>query len=317
MQIVERLFNGDRRAVARLISWAEDRSPNIKKAMTALYPLTGDAHVIGVTGPPGAGKSTLVNELTKRYRKKGATVGIIAVDPTSPFTGGALLGDRIRMNEVGTDPGVFIRSMGTRGALGGLAQATGDAVKILDAFGKDIIIVETVGAGQNEVEIANQAHTTIVVEVPGMGDDIQANKAGIFEIADIFAVNKADRDGVDKIVLELNAMLDLAADTLDWRPHIVTTTARSGAGIDALDEAIDAHRNYLHESGQFERELKKRVEREFCTILKENLLHYIIEHAIDQGRFDALVDAILKRKLDPYTAADSLTEPFYDYIEEK
>ncbi len=236
MDLVDRLLAGDRRAVARLISLVENGAPESREALAALFPHTGHAHIVGITGSPGSGKSTLVNQLAKVFRRQGATVGIVAVDPTSPFSGGAILGDRIRMQDLCGDPGVFIRSMATRGALGGLARATSDVVKVLDAFGKDVILVETVGVGQDEVDIAKAAHTTIVVEAPGMGDDIQAIKAGVMEIADILVVNKADREGAERTVAALEMMLDLNGHpACGWQTPVLKTVATQDEGIADLD----------------------------------------------------------------------------------
>ncbi len=308
MEILSRLLDGDRRAVARLMSMAENDSPGAKKALAELYPHTGNAHIIGITGPPGSGKSTLVDKLALFYRTKGKTVGIIAVDPTSPFTGGALLGDRIRMNEVALDKEVFIRSMGTRGHLGGLALKTGDLVKILDAFGKDIILVETVGAGQSEVEVVKTAHTTVIVEVPGMGDDIQAIKAGILEIGDIFVINKSDMEGADETSRELDAMLDMNPENSGWRPPIIQTIANSNIGVDEVVEAMDQHMEHLKSTGNYHKRIKARTRVELMEIIRDNIHSYLIESGQDE-KFDSLVDMIVNGELDPYTAAEEFVKP--------
>ena len=310
MEIVERLLNGDRRAVARLITMIEDREQTALKALSALHSHTGKAHIIGVTGPPGAGKSTLVDRLAKSYRDLDKKIGIIVVDPTSPFTGGAILGDRIRMTDLATDPGVFIRSMGTRGHLGGLARTTGDVVKVLDAFGMDKIMIETVGAGQSEVEIASHSHTTVIVEMPGLGDDIQTIKAGIMEIGDIFVVNKADRDGADMTQLEIKAMLDLGQQDEGWKPPVLKTVSTKGEGIVELRDTIEAHLSYLSESGRLRAIQVEMAREEFIEILKADLTKYVMERSIDRGRFDALVKKIMERQLDPYSAAREITRDF-------
>jgi LAO/AO transport system kinase len=319
MELIERLLTGDRRAIARLITIIENDGAEAQEALAALYPHTGQAHIVGVTGAPGTGKSTLVNELAKVYRKRDRTVGgqtslgIIAVDPTSPFSGGALLGDRIRMRDLFGDPGIFIRSMATRGSLGGLARATADAIKVLDAAGYQTIFVETVGAGQSEVDIAKAAHTTIVVEAPGLGDDIQAIKAGITEIADIFVVNKADREGADSAAMALQMILDLnhhsrlSSQGLSWRPPICKTIALRGEGIGAVVEAIEEHAAYLRESGNLQRRERERVEGELRSILTQEMARSFFER-LDEVQFDSLVDSIIRRELDPYTAAARLLE---------
>jgi LAO/AO transport system kinase len=322
MKITERLLTGDRRAIARLITIIENDGTEAQEALAALYPHTGRAHIVGVTGAPGTGKSTLVNELAKAYRKRDRTVGgqtslgIIAVDPTSPFSGGALLGDRIRMRDLSGDPGIFIRSMATRGSLGGLARATADAIKVLDAAGYQTIFVETVGAGQSEVDIAKAAHTTIVVEAPGLGDDIQAIKAGITEIADIFVVNKADREGADRTAMSLQMILDLnhsshiSSPDPRWRPPIYKTVALHGEGIGAVVEAIEEHITYLRESGNLQQRERERVEEELRSILTEEMARSFFER-LNEGQFDSLIDSIIRRELDPYAAAALLLKGWY------
>ncbi len=305
MEIVDRLVAGEAAAAARLISWLEDGDPRASKALSEIHKHTGKAHVVGVTGPPGSGKSTLVDALAREYRAAGKKVGIIAVDPSSPFTGGAILGDRIRMQGHCSDPGVFIRSMGTRGCMGGLAKATSDAIKVLDAYGCDVVLVETVGAGQAEVDVVRSAHTVVVVEVPGMGDDIQAIKAGILEIGDVFAVNKADREGADRAEAELRGMLELGSEPRDWTPPIVKTVAKDGKGVPELLAAISAHRAHLGKAGRLKAKERARVEREFREILRERLAEHI-EAKMDAAEFDALVERILKKQMDPYSAAEGV-----------
>ena len=322
MELVAKLLAGDRRALARTISLIEDDGPEAHAALAELYPHTGQAHIVGVTGAPGTGKSTLVNALAKRYRRRGVTVGIVAVDPTSPFSGGALLGDRIRMRDLAGDPGIFIRSMATRGSLGGLAKATADVILALDAAGFQRVIVETVGVGQAEVEIASAAHTVVVVAAPGMGDEVQAIKAGVMEIADIFAVNKADREGAEHAVMAIKMMQGLAPRGMrhhrqsmqvepgsgpddGWQPPIIKTIATRGQGVDELLEAIEAHAAYLHESHLFEQRERARVTGELEAILQAELLARLRARVPDE-HLEALVEQVLARKLDPYTAAKRL-----------
>jgi len=323
-ELVQKVIAGDKRAIARLISVVENDGASAREALKAIYPRTGRAHIIGVTGAPGTGKSTLVNELAKEYRQRGLKVGIVAVDPTSPFTGGALLGDRIRMRDLYNDPGVFIRSMATRGSLGGLARATADAVKILDAAGFEKIFVETVGAGQAEVDIARTAHTTIVVEVPGLGDEIQIIKAGILEIADIFAVNKADLEGAENVVISLEMMMSLGnstrvihhgllmeakpageSSTHQWRPPICKTIATRGEGIKGLVEAIEGHLAFLRESGGWEERERMRVSQELEELLRQELLARIFDR-VERQQLEQLVEQVVKRETDPYTVVEEL-----------
>jgi LAO/AO transport system kinase len=309
MDLVESLLAGDRRAAARLITLIESGEGQAQSALASLYPHTGRAHVIGITGAPGTGKSTLVSALAKEERRRGRTVGIIAVDPTSPFTGGALLGDRIRMQDLVGDRGIFMRSMATRGSVGGLALATADAIRVLDAFGKDIILVETVGAGQAEVDIARATHSTVVVEAPGLGDEIQAFKAGILEIADIFVVNKADRDGADKTANALKTMLDagIPLRKIDdhrqtWRPPVLKTTATEEQGIAPLATELERHLNYLKDSGQLALREHERVANELQSLLARALLRQRLA-GLDSGRFDRVVEDIMMRRVDPHAAA--------------
>lgn len=315
MDLVDRLLSGDRRAAAQLVTLMEDGGPLAREAIASIYPHTGHAHVVGVTGSPGTGKSTLVYELAKEFRQRGRTVGIVAVDPTSPFSGGALLGDRIRMQKLSTDEGIFIRSMASRGHLGGLARATGDAVKVLDAFGRDTIMVETVGAGQSEVEIARAAHTVIVVDAPGLGDDIQAIKAGLFEIADIFVVNKADRDGADRTLLTLQMMLDMneGCDDHSWRPPIVKTIALQGEGSAQVADAVEGHLAYLKESDQLRIRSMRLAEEELRRILGQELLARLLDE-IREEQYEFLTKEVAERELDPYTAADNLLASFFQSI---
>ncbi|MBO0823094.1 MAG: methylmalonyl Co-A mutase-associated GTPase MeaB [Actinobacteria bacterium] len=296
----------DSRALARLVSMIEDSSPQLRAIMQIIAPMTGHAHVIGLTGSPGVGKSTVAGALVRGYREQGRRVGVLAVDPSSPFTGGALLGDRVRMQEHATDDRVFIRSMATRGHLGGLAAATPQAVRILDAAGFDLVLVETVGVGQAEVEIASMADTALVVVAPGLGDSIQAAKAGILEIADVFVVNKSDRPGAQDVTRDLRGMLAMAGyGPGDWRPPIVATVAAGGDGIGDLAEAVDKHREWLTATGQLLDRRQARARGEISAIAIGELQRRA-DRLPGTSRLDELAERVCAGKLDPYTAADEL-----------
>ncbi|WP_299529108.1 methylmalonyl Co-A mutase-associated GTPase MeaB [uncultured Streptomyces sp.] len=305
--LVEQARQGAPRAVARLISLVEGASPLLREVMAALAPLAGNAYVVGLTGSPGVGKSTSTSALVSAYRRAGKRVGVLAVDPSSPFSGGALLGDRVRMSDHASDPGVYIRSMATRGHLGGLARSAPQAVRVLDAAGCDVILVETVGVGQSEVEIASQADTSVVLLAPGMGDGIQAAKAGILEIGDVYVVNKADRDGADATARELNHMLSLGESRGpgDWRPPIVKTVAARGEGIDEVVEALEKHRAWMEEHGVLGTRRAARAAREVETIAVTTLRARIADLHGDR-RLDTLAERIVAGSLDPYAAADEL-----------
>ncbi|MHA1741762.1 MAG: methylmalonyl Co-A mutase-associated GTPase MeaB [Candidatus Thorarchaeota archaeon] len=309
-ELVDGVLAGRRRHLAKLIALIENEDPAAAEALSLLYRHTGRAHIVGITGPPGSGKSTIVTRMTSEYRKRGRTVGIVAVDPSSPFTGGALLGDRIRMQEHSLDDGVFVRSMGTRGHLGGIARATSDVVRAIDASGKDIIIVETVGAGQSEVEIIDIAHTVVVTDVPGSGDDIQAIKAGIMEIADIFVVNKKDLPGADKKAAEINTMLDLDQNMGQWRPPVLLTNGRTGEGIPELVDKIDEHMVYLRESGALEEKGLQRSRDELHQIMEYRLTQELLSRLQGRPEYEEAIRKIAKRDDDPYTVAQRLIAEF-------
>jgi LAO/AO transport system kinase len=300
--MVERALAGERRGIAQLISLVEDGGNDLGAVMSAIYPRTGNAYTIGITGAPGAGKSTLTEQLVGRARRDDHKVGVLAIDPSSPFSGGALLGDRVRMQSHATDPDVFIRSMATRGHLGGISLATPEAVRVLDAVGKDIVIIETVGVGQAEVEITDACDTTLVVVNPGWGDAVQAAKAGLMEIADVFVVNKADRSGAKDSVRELKQMLEMSA--AEWKPEVVETIATKGEGIDELWTAIEKHRAYQEEHGLLEARRRRRVEREIREIVAERFRQRVEIDARDL--LSSLTDDVTARRLDPYAAADTL-----------
>jgi len=307
MSLADQVLNGDIRAAARMMRDIDDGRPHAVEELKRLYPHTGKAYIIGITGPPGAGKSTLVDQLTASFRKKGKRVGVVAIDPTSPFTGGAILGDRIRMNRHASDEGVFIRSLATRGALGGLSRSTSDVGLVMDAMGMEVIIIETVGVGQDEVDIVKTAHTTCVVMVPGLGDDIQAIKAGILEIGDVFVVNKADRDGADRTARELTTMLEMRNTPKDgWHPHVIKTEAQRGNGMDELSGEILAHRDFLFTSGLISGFVRERNKRHFLDILRDSLYRHAMEFMERDGMLDKVVEGMEDNALDPYSASEAV-----------
>jgi LAO/AO transport system kinase len=349
MSLVEDLLAGKHRALARVITKIENRQPGYRDLVAQLHEHTGTAEVIGVTGSPGSGKSTLVDKLAATYRERGLTVGVIAIDPSSPFTGGAVLGDRIRMASNVGDMDVFFRSMSARGTLGGLSTATADAVKALDAFGKDRVLVETVGAGQNEIDIVKTADTVMVLVPPGSGDDVQMLKAGILEIGDVFVVNKADLSGADRTVQELREMIEYRDDGLPstvghhgagagpatgsgtgadasdeattdergWEPAIVETVANRGEGIEELLDVLADHAAYLDESGEREQNARTRYAAEIRTLLREDVNELLAEEIDRQGGLDQYVERVLDRKTDPYTVSDELVEPIADCVRDR
>ena len=295
-------------AVARGISLVERGRPEAENLLQALFAESGRAHIVGVTGIPGSGKSTLVTRLTEELRRRGRTVGIVAIDPSSPYSGGSILGDRVRMGSLGGDPGVFIRSMATRGALGGIARATVDAVSILDAAGKDVVLIETVGVGQDEVEIVTASHTTAVVSVPGTGDDIQAIKAGVLEIADIHVVNKADRDGADRLVAQLKEMLRLAGlreGDNQWHVPVEATAAEDGTGIATLCDRLESHRNWLEQSHRLAERERAMAEARLRSIVQQLVRQRLLDRTANSG-FDAMVDQVAARRRMPLDAARAL-----------
>ncbi|RDZ65440.1 methylmalonyl Co-A mutase-associated GTPase MeaB [Haloferax sp. Atlit-12N] len=349
--LVKRLLDGEHRALARAITKIESQSPGYRDIVSELHAHTGDASVVGITGSPGAGKSTLVDKLAKHYRDQGETVGVIAVDPSSPYTGGAVLGDRIRMASNVGDMDVFFRSMSARGQLGGLSTATADAVKALDAFGKDRIIIETVGAGQNEVDVVKTADTVVVLVQPGSGDDVQMLKAGILEIGDLFVVNKADMEGASRTVAELQEMIHLrddpranldtghhGADAFDdgpdaadghgpddadadadeppvWTPQVLETVATTGEGIDELVEMLDEHRDYLDASGELAEKARKRAGEEIRQLLRSDV-NRLLEAELDRrGGVEEFAEAVVEKETDPYAVAEDVLEPFRECLD--
>ncbi|MBF0523862.1 MAG: methylmalonyl Co-A mutase-associated GTPase MeaB [Deltaproteobacteria bacterium] len=313
--VISKVRSGDVRTVAKLIRDIDDGIPGVWEILKELHPYTGRAYVLGVTGAPGVGKSTLVDGIISAYRAKDISVGVIAVDPTSPFTGGAILGDRIRMQRHSTDPGVFIRSLATRGQFGGLTQSTRHVVDVFDAMGKEIIIVETVGVGQDEIDIVRTAHTTLIVTIPGMGDDIQAIKAGILEIGDVFVVNKADKDGADRAVQDIQLMLEMnrrhRQRETRWIPRIVKTEAHRGLGLDKLLEEITAHREHLFRDGRehLAVHLRNKAKIELIDLIKQRVFAVVMEEAVESHWLDSFLDDIIEKKIDPFTVCDRfLTE---------
>ncbi|HEX9119448.1 MAG TPA: methylmalonyl Co-A mutase-associated GTPase MeaB [Terriglobales bacterium] len=303
---VSHIRSGDPRALARAITTVENRAPESIELLKALFPHTGHARIIGMTGAPGAGKSTLVDQLAKEYRKAGKTVGIIAVDPTSPYTGGAILGDRIRMGSHYADPGIYIRSMATRGSLGGLAGTTSDVAAVLDASGRDLVLIETVGVGQDEVDIVRLAEITVVILVPGMGDDVQTIKAGIMEIADVFVINKSDREGAERVEREIRAMQSLSTRSDNWTPPIVKTVASDGQGVPELAKAIASYEDFLrtHNLG-----LQKRVQNwqeRLVEMLRESLLQRVLRDEMGDGAISRYAAEIAEHKRDPYSLVEEI-----------
>ena len=304
--IIHGVIAGRTRDIGRAIS-AVERNGGSPDILRSLFAKTGRARVLGITGPPGGGKSTLVQRLAQAYRRRGKRVGIVAVDPSSPFTGGAILGDRIRMGEIYTDPGVFIRSMATRGVLGGLARATSDAVDVLDAAGFEIVLIETVGVGQDEVDIVKAAETTAVVLVPGLGDDIQAIKAGILEIGDVFIVNKAEREGADRAVAELSMMLGGTPDRV-WRPPVLRTVAPRNEGVEEVVKALESHGAFLAESGEGTRRSQRRVRARLLALLEERFRRTVESRAPQREGLEEAIQRVVGRREDPYSAAARLFE---------
>ena len=302
--LLEKARAGDKRSTARLLAIVENDEPGAAAVLRALYPATGHAEIVGITGPPGGGKSTLVNRLAGAYRERAGKVAIVAVDPSSPFSGGAILGDRIRMRERFLDEGIFIRSMATRGHAGGLARASARVVNVLDALGTDVVLVETVGVGQEEVDVAQVADTVCLVTVPGLGDDIQAIKAGVLEIADVLVVNKADRPGADETARDLAQMLSLAKDK-PWKPPIVRTSAQTGEGVADLVGAIAKHRAWSRESGEYRERRQGAARAEVEELLREALLRKL-EGRVGDGRLNAAVARVAERAIDPYAAVEEL-----------
>jgi LAO/AO transport system kinase len=304
--LIERALQGNRRAVGRIISHIEEEDGTLEEIVHRVYPHTGHAYVVGITGPPGAGKSTLVDELIRVIREAGLQVGVLAVDPNSPFSGGAILGDRVRMMRHSSDPAVFIRSMGARGHLGGLALAAANSIMLLDAMGLDIILLETVGVGQSELEVADAADTTVVVIPPGSGDGVQAIKAGIMEIADVFAVNKADHPQADRTVHDIRELLRMDIRPRDWTPPIIRTVATRNEGVEDLWRGVERHREHLEKSAALESRRRARLAREIMRIAERRLRRTVLEPRVETPEFANLLENVLGRRMDPYQAADRI-----------
>jgi LAO/AO transport system kinase len=309
MSIAEKVISGDIRAVARLIRDIDDNVFEAREVLKDLYPSTGRAYVVGITGSPGVGKSTLVDQMIYHLRAAGKTIGVLAVDPTSPFSGGAILGDRVRMQRHSMDEGVFIRSMATRGYFGGITQSTRSAIDVLDAMGKDCIIVETVGVGQDEIDIVQSAHTTIILLVPGMGDDVQALKAGILEIGNIFVINKADREGADRTVNDIRLMIEMDEKRYKdgWKPPILTAQAAFGKGITEILDEIDRHHKFLQSSEKIKSVHKyEKARNDLSEMIKAKIIHDVFDEIINSGEFETTLQSIVDGEIDPYTACDSI-----------
>ena len=307
-ELVQRIRAGELRALARAISTVEDRTPESTELLKALFPYSGNAVLLGLTGSPGAGKSTLVDQVAREYRKQGKTIGIVAVDPTSPFSGGAILGDRIRMQSHYADKGIYIRSMATRGSLGGLASTTADVATVLDASGRDLVMIETVGVGQDEVDIVRLADVTIVVLVPGMGDDVQTIKAGIMEIADIFVINKSDRDGAERVEREVRAMQSLAMRKDSWTPPIVKTVASEGPGITELLVAIEKYREHLQQSGRAQARRIANWRGRIAEMLRDALFQRVLSYYLSEGEANRFAAEVAEHKRDPYSLVEKIVD---------
>ena len=307
-ELVRKIRAGELRALSRAISTVEDRTPESTELLKALFPYSGNAVLLGLTGSPGAGKSTLVDQVAREYRKQGKTIGIVAVDPTSPFSGGAILGDRIRMQSHYADAGIYIRSMATRGSLGGLASTTADVATVLDASGRDLVMIETVGVGQDEVDIVRLADVTIVVLVPGMGDDVQTIKAGIMEIADIFVINKSDREGAERVEREIRAMQSLATRNDNWTPPIVKTVASEGTGITELLAAIEKYRDYLQQSDRAQARRIQNWRGRIAEMLRDALFQRVLSYYLSEGLATRYATEVAEHKRDPYSLVEKIVD---------